>query len=99
MQISISEERRKKIIDDRNRKRKSFSDEGSRTIAQLLGDSVFQERETMNNNGFNVFKETHYVIKALGREIKLDRDEALFLMNELRTMLSDSRDNKEEEND
>lgn len=55
-------------------------------------------REPINDNGFDFYSRKSLVIKKSGKEIELDPDETLFLLNELRIMLSNDEE-VEEEND
>lgn len=70
------------------------------TVEEIMGHKkrirFLNHREPINDNGFDFYSRKSLVIKKSGKEIELDPDETLFLLNELRSMLSNNEEEEEE---
>lgn len=58
-------------------------------------ERLHEQYDGIDDRGFDVYETKSYVIKCGGHEVLLDRDEAIFLVNELRIMLMDQEEEDE----
>lgn len=79
--------------------RYSFNAADIRILNELMGHVKEKESnrsDLINDSGFDFYTRKSLVIKKEGKEITLNPDEALILLNELRIMLSNDEEEEDE---